>query len=196
MAVRRRRSLILPLHPRRNRCSPILGNYFLGICFTNTRRKRCSPISGDYFLSICFTNTRWKRCSPISGDYFLGVCFTNTRRKRCSPISGDCFFGYLFHKYPGETVQPHSGDYFLGICFTNIRWKRCSPFTRHSEPVTDVTGVGIRIPDNGERTATPVQPLVHNDSAGARPRVFAVLICGTGRPASPAQGTSRRGCPR
>ena len=175
MAVRRRRSLILPLHPRRNRCSPILGNYFLDICFTNTREKRCSPISGDYFLGICFTNTREKRCSPISGDYFLGVCFTNTRRKRCSPISG---------------------DYFLGICFTNTRRKRCSPFTRHSEPVTDVTGVGIRIPDNGERTATPVQPLVHNDSAGARPRVFAVLICGTGRPASPAQGTSRRGCPR
>ena len=126
MAVRRRRSLILPLHPRRNRCSPILGNYFLGICFTNTRWKRCSPISGDYFLGICFTNTRRKRCSPISGDYFLGICFTNTREKRCSPISGDYFwvfvsqipggngaalyretiFGYLFHKHPMETVQP------------------------------------------------------------------------------------------
>ena len=174
MAVRRRRSLILPLHPRRNRCSPILGNYFLG---------------------ICFTNTQWKRCSPISGDYF-GYLFHKYPEETVQPHIGGLFFGYLFHKYPGETVQPHIGRLFLGICFTNTREKRCSPFTRHSEPVTDVTGVGIRIPDNGERTATPVQPLVHNDSAGARPRVFAVLICGTGRPASPAQGTSRRGCPR
>ena len=164
MAVRRRRSLILPLHPRRNRCSPILGNYFLGICFTNTRRKRCSPISGDHF---------WVFVSQIPGG------------NGAAPYR-ETIFGYLFHKHPMETVQPHIGRLFLGICFTNTREKRCSPFTRHSEPVTDVTGVGIRIPDNGERTATPVQPLVHNDSAGARPRVFAVLICGTGRPASPA----------
>ena len=175
MAVRRRRSLILPLHPRRNRCSPILGNYFLGICFTNTREKRCSPISGDYFWIFV----------PQTPD-----------GNGAAPYRETIFWVFVSQIPGGNGAAPISGDYFLGICFTNTREKRCSPFTRHSEPVTDVTGVGIRIPDNGERTATPVQPLVHNDSAGARPRVFAVLICGTGRPASPAQGTSRRGCPR
>ena len=84
MAVRRRRSLILPLHPRRNRCSPILGNYFLGICFTNTRRKRGSPISGDYF---------WVFVSQIPG-------------RNGAALYRETIFGYLFHKYPEETVQP------------------------------------------------------------------------------------------
>ena len=162
----------------------------------------CTPVETgaapyrETIFGYLFHKHPMETVQPHIGRLFFGYLFHKYPEETVQPYIGRLFFGYLFHKYPGETVQPHIGRLFFGICFTNTRRKRCSPFTRHSEPVTDVTGVGIRIPDNGERTATPVQPLVHNDSAGARPRVFAVLICGTGRPASPAQGTSRRGCPR
>lgn len=68
-----------------------------------------------------------------------------------------------------------SVDYLLG------RTETVRPAACHSEPVTDVTGVGIRIPDDeeGERIATPSCATVRNDSGEENAAPEARWLTGT-----------------
>ena len=181
MAVRRRRPLIQPPHPRRNRCSPILGIF--GYC-SNTRGKSAQPHEGFSRCAILGNSVVRKglaRCATLGNSVVreglahcatLGNSVVREGLARCATLGNSVVREGLAHcAILGNSVVREGLAHcaILGNSTAHKVFARCA-HTTHGNIYICV----------GEGDPPPRRKLIFRRD----------------RPASPAPDTSRPGCPR